>query len=386
MTDAVRPLIEFQRVSKMYRRGVERANVRAALPGPIGGQVRGRDLHRALDEVDLHLSEGESLGLVGHNGAGKSTILKIVAGVTRPTSGRVAVRGRVAALIELGAGFHPDMTGRENIRFSAAVMGMRRRELARRFDQIVEFADIGPYLDTPVKRYSSGMMARLGFAVAAHLDAESIVVDEVLAVGDAAFQRKCFERMQAMRASGVAVLYVTHTLWTLPILCQRAILMSGGKVVVHGKPHEVLATYRELGLTSDVSSSTRVEVQSVRLGASSMSTGETLFVEAEVDVRAVLPDGYVLVSVMTGDLTALISLDWSSDLLTRTGASTLRCSIPNLPLLPGTYLVYVTVMPGGGVPVAESQERTELRVKGQVRSADHYGVIDIPADWSWSAS
>ena len=163
-------LVELRDVSKRYRLGRERANLRAAVPGRWGAVVQG-DQHAALDHLSLSLSAGQSLGIVGPNGAGKSTLLKLVARVVGATSGDVRVRGRTAALIELGAGFHPDMTGRENVTFSAAVLGMGRRAVHARFDEIVEFAGVGPYIDTPVKRYSSGMLARLGFAVAAHLDA-----------------------------------------------------------------------------------------------------------------------------------------------------------------------------------------------------------------------
>jgi ABC-type polysaccharide/polyol phosphate transport system ATPase subunit len=236
------PVIEFDRVSKRYRSMRERHNLRQAVPGPFGDRVV-RDIHQALADVSFELGPGDSLGIVGPNGAGKSTILKLIARVTAPTTGAVRVRGRVAALIELGAGFHPDMTGRENIYFSAAVLGMRPRDTAGRLDEIVDFADIGRYIDAPIKRYSAGMLARLGFAVASHLEADVILIDEVLSVGDAEFRQRCHDRIQTLRDEGLAVLFVSHDLDTVPKLCRRAVFLRDGGVVARGAPEEVIEAY-----------------------------------------------------------------------------------------------------------------------------------------------
>ncbi len=188
--------VSLERVWKQYHRGTDR---------------RG-DSFWALRDIALEVPRGSSLGIIGRNGAGKSTLLKLLAGITAPTRGRIVICGRVAALIEVGSGFHPELTGRENVYLSGAILGMRRREIAAKFDQIVSFAGVEPFIDTPVKWYSSGMYVRLGFAVAAHLSPDVLLVDEVLSVGDAEFQVKCLQRIQELRASGTTTLFISHDL------------------------------------------------------------------------------------------------------------------------------------------------------------------------------
>jgi lipopolysaccharide transport system ATP-binding protein len=197
----------------------------------------------AVDDVSFDLRPGEVMGIIGANGAGKSTVLKMISGIIPPDSGRIEVRGRLSALIEIGAGFHPLLTGRENIYVSGAVLGMNRREIDRKFEAIVEFSGIGEFLDTPVKFYSSGMYVRLGFAVAAHLDPDILVVDEVLAVGDAAFQRKCIEHLNGLRENGVAFILVSHNMQTISALATQCLMLERGKVVAAGPPAEVVPEY-----------------------------------------------------------------------------------------------------------------------------------------------
>jgi lipopolysaccharide transport system ATP-binding protein len=198
----------------------------------------------ALRDVSFKVQPGEVVGVIGRNGAGKSTLLKVLSRITKPTKGSVALRGRVGSLLEVGTGFHPELTGRENIYLNGAVLGMRRHEIARKFDRIVEFAEIGPFLDTPVKRYSSGMYVRLAFAVAAHLEPEILIVDEVLAVGDMAFQRKCMGRMREVGQSGCTVLFVSHNMPAVESLCTRAILLDGGHLAAEGDVPDLVAEYR----------------------------------------------------------------------------------------------------------------------------------------------
>jgi lipopolysaccharide transport system ATP-binding protein len=193
--------------------------------------------------VSFELQPGESLGIIGPNGAGKTTILKMLSQVTRPTKGEIQVNGRLSALIELGAGFHPDLTGRDNIFLNGTILGMRRSEIKQRFDQIVDFAGIGDYLDTPVKRYSSGMYARLGFAIAAHVDPQVLIVDEVLAVGDYPFQLKCYARMEELRRSGTALVFVSHNLEAVRRVCKRALVMYRGEAIFHGTAPEAVVAY-----------------------------------------------------------------------------------------------------------------------------------------------
>ncbi len=198
----------------------------------------------ALQDVSFSVGPGESIGIVGDNGSGKSTLLKILTRTMLPTSGRVAVRGKVSSLIELGAGFHPDFSGRENIVLNASILGIDRRTILKRMDEIIDFAGIEAFIDTPVKYYSTGMNARLGFSVAIHVDPEIMVVDEVLAVGDEAFQRRCDERITRMRQSGISFVLVTHGLSSVERLTDKAIWLSHGLVRAAGAPRDVVAAYR----------------------------------------------------------------------------------------------------------------------------------------------
>jgi len=202
-----------------------------------------KEIFWALREVGFTLGVGERLGTIGHNGAGKSTLLKILSRITEPTEGRVRIRGRVASLLEVGTGFHPELTGRENIFLNGAILGMRRAEIQRKFDEIVAFAEIERFLDTPVKRYSSGMYVRLAFAVAAHLEPEILIVDEVLAVGDAAFQKKCLNKMSSVAQSGRTIVFVSHNLVAVQNLCDRLVWLDHGRVVAEGKPEELIPKY-----------------------------------------------------------------------------------------------------------------------------------------------
>ena len=197
----------------------------------------------ALRDVSFDLHRGEALGLIGRNGAGKSTLLKIMSRITPPTEGRIMEYGRVGSLLEVGTGFHPELTGRENVYLNGAIIGMRKREIQARFDEIVEFSGIERFLDTPVKRYSSGMYVRLAFAVAAHLEPEILIVDEVLAVGDAEFQRKCISKMKSVAHDGRAIVFVSHNVHLVEQLCTRVVLFDGGRMVAEGDPADVIANY-----------------------------------------------------------------------------------------------------------------------------------------------
>jgi lipopolysaccharide transport system ATP-binding protein len=206
------------------------------------------DVLWALKDVSFEIKSGETVGIIGANGAGKSTLLKILSRITQPTSGTAWVNGRVSSLLEVGTGFHLDLTGRENVYLNGAILGMTRKEIERKFDDIVAFSDVGKFIDTPVKRYSSGMALRLAFSVAAHLEPEILMVDEVLAVGDIRFQKKCMTKMDEVAKTGRTVIYVAHNMPAIGRLCQRAILMNHGQIVQDGPSHEVISTYLNSGL------------------------------------------------------------------------------------------------------------------------------------------
>ncbi len=209
----------------------------------IRGEQRSHETFLALDDVSFEIKQGEAVGIIGRNGAGKSTLLKILSRITKPTNGRVDLYGRVASLLEVGTGFHGELSGRDNIYLNGAILGMSRREIIRKFDEIVDFASVEKFLDTPVKHYSSGMYVRLAFAVAAHLEPEILVVDEVLAVGDAEFQKKCLGKMDDVAKEGRTVLFVSHNMSAINRLCSHAILMNAGKVLAQGSTAEVTEKY-----------------------------------------------------------------------------------------------------------------------------------------------
>ncbi len=243
------PIIEVDRVTKEFILGEPPSLKRTVLNGLrrlAGRPVEERPPFKALDDVSFSVQPGEVLGIIGHNGAGKSTLLKILAGISGPTRGRVAVNGRVAPLIEVGAGLVPDLTGRENIFLNAIILGMKREEVKRRFDEIVAFAELEEFIDTPVKRYSSGMRVRLGFSIATSVTAEILIVDEVLAVGDLAFQRKCFDRMESLiKSEGRTVLLVSHNIRQVERMCGRVIFMDHGRIRQDGKARTVCNAFYE---------------------------------------------------------------------------------------------------------------------------------------------
>jgi homopolymeric O-antigen transport system ATP-binding protein len=231
-------------------RGKEDPN--AKIVSFVKGQEQQIDGNRlwALQGIDLEVKEGEILGIIGRNGAGKSTLLKILSRVTAPSKGSIKTRGRIASLLEVGTGFHAELTGRENVYLNGAILGMSKNEVKDKFDEIVEFADIAAFIDTPVKRYSSGMYVRLGFAVAAHLETEIIVVDEVLAVGDVVFQKKCLGKMKDISGTGRTVLFVSHNMQSIKNLCSRSVLVDLGRVIMDDVPESVVAKYLDRDIIS----------------------------------------------------------------------------------------------------------------------------------------
>jgi lipopolysaccharide transport system ATP-binding protein len=240
------PAISVRNLGKRYVLGALRRSARSSLGlrGLFGsdGSGSGKDFW-ALRRVEFDVRPGEVVGIVGRNGAGKSTLLKLLSRITEPTEGSIRLRGRVGSLLEVGTGFHPELSGRENVFLNGAILGMRHAEISRRFDEIVAFADMAGFIDTPVRRYSSGMFMRLAFSVAAHLDTEILIVDEVLAVGDAGFQRKCLGKMGDIAGHGRTVLFVSHNLQAVRRLCNRCVLLKAGAVVSDGPTEEVLAAY-----------------------------------------------------------------------------------------------------------------------------------------------
>lgn len=326
----------------------------------------------ALRDVSLDVYDGEVLGIIGKNGAGKSTLLKILSRVTAPTLGEIRIRGRVASLLEVGTGFHPELTGRENVYLNGAILGMTKREIARKFDEIVSFSDIERFIDTPVKRYSSGMYVRLAFAVAAHLDPEILVVDEVLAVGDAAFQKKCLGKMGDVAGSGRTVLFVSHNMHAIRQICPKAVWLQGGTIVQSGPSEEIVERYLSQQSTAAggatavfaASEERQFEVQGAAL--INAHGAETDWFEAEDGItlsldcvsREPVPGLYGYLTLSTVDGTTVLESD-SLDRLPNPfdslppGRHRISVSIPPRVLGHGTYVVYLNFASPLGVTAAD---------------------------------
>jgi lipopolysaccharide transport system ATP-binding protein len=320
----------------------------------------------ALRDINFEVKRGETLGVIGHNGAGKSTLLKILSRITPPTKGEARLHGRVGALLEVGTGFHPELTGRENVFLNGAILNMNRREIQSRFDEIVEFADIGPFIDTPVKRYSSGMQLRLAFSVAAHLEPEILIIDEVLSVGDLAFQQKCLGRMEAASREGRTVVFISHSLPSVINLCDRAIMLSEGRVAAAGKVGEVVDAY--VGdVTSDLERGIRdrrrhgngkirlVDFHLEKDGQllDSPITGEDfeMVLSFEKHTHESLRGTRVNLTLFTlSDQTPLLDLDTAATGTTFSeipGQGEIRCRLQRCPLPAGQYYIDVRIDAGG---------------------------------------
>ncbi len=332
-------------------------NGEAAAPRSGGN---GSDRFWALKDVNFEVEPGEVVGIIGRNGAGKSTLLKILSRITEPTAGRCKLRGRIGSLLEVGTGFHPELTGRENIYLNGSILGMSRREIDRKFDEIVEFAEVDRFLDTPVKRYSSGMYVRLAFGVAAHLNPEILLVDEVLAVGDQKFQKKCLGKMREVARSGRTVLFVSHNTAALESLCERCILIRQGQVKADGDTRSILARYYEddedrdlgrrdltehLGRTRNskpimsqvtLSDGTQSPISQLRMGSS-------LSIHVDFDFREFPIEPALGVVIKTDLGTPLFGVNNlfipGFQFGKVQGSATISCHFEDLPLMPGTYLV-----------------------------------------------
>jgi lipopolysaccharide transport system ATP-binding protein len=330
--------------------------------GNNGAGEAAREEFWALRDISFDVKRGEVLGIIGRNGAGKSTLLKILSRITEPTHGEVRIRGRVASLLEVGTGFHPELTGRENIYLNGAILGMAKAEIKRKFDEIVAFSEVEKFLDTPVKRYSSGMYVRLAFAVAAHLEPEILIVDEVLAVGDAQFQKKCLGKMHDVSQSGRTVLFVSHNMSAVVQLCTRAILLQAGAVVLNGDVSNVTGAYFSDAVESagefDLSSHPARAPQSVPIirkvrlyGQDNIPTtrlfpDEPCFIEIEYDSPESVPDPRWAIAVEDSQgrrIMTLASYFQQEQLSELSGTGTVRCALSSIGLGTGRYLLSFSV-------------------------------------------
>ncbi len=316
------------------------------------------DVVWSLRDVNFEIEQGAAVGIIGRNGAGKSTLLKLLSRVTAPTSGIIKAKGRIASLLEVGTGFHPDLTGRENIFLNGAILGMRKKEIEKKFDEIVDFAGIERYIDTPVKRYSSGMYVRLAFAVAAHLDSEILIVDEVLAVGDAEFQKKCLGKMgQVSVGEGRTVLFVSHNLNSIATLCTSGIILQNGELALKGEISEVISRYnseRTNGHSKRIKKISEgkkawlcdVLIAETKTGSEFIEANDAIFITVEVEASIELENVYIgfgINDVYGYRIFTLFSKFFNKKYSLKKGLNNITCTLNSMPLKPGNYNVEIFI-------------------------------------------
>jgi ABC-2 type transport system ATP-binding protein/lipopolysaccharide transport system ATP-binding protein len=395
--------IVIDHVSKRFQRSVDR---RRSLKERI---VRGRPTSTqdfwALRDVSVDIPKGSVYGLIGHNGSGKSTLLKLITGIYRPTSGTITTRGRIAALIELGAGFHPDMTGRENIRLNGAILGLSKREISEATEQIIDFSGLREFIDDPVKHYSSGMYVRLGFSVAVNLKPDILLVDEVLAVGDEEFQRKCFDHLTALRKTGTTIVVVSHGLGQIEALCDQVTWLDRGQVAETGPAHQVVSAYLEKVNSDESARNPRIEA--VRTPGDRQSNSTIELTRATITDAAGNPLDHALtgttfcVTVMmtaheevlgpnvrvalqhdSGPLVAMVNNHRHNvDFGYVRGVRTVTAAITNNPLLPGRYIVHLDVFDHTGSRVIDTWNNALEFVVRSPRGEIGQGFVDLPASF-----
>lgn len=396
-------IIDVVKAPLLRIRGTESKTISAkhsgtdSIPSTQSSRLSSRAEHIwALKDVSFEIKRGEVVGIIGRNGAGKSTLLKILSKITEPTEGRVELRGRAGSLLEVGTGFHPELTGHENIYLYGAILGMDRYEVTRKFDEIVAFAELEKFIDTPVKRYSTGMYMRLAFSVAAHLEPEILLVDEVLAVGDARFWSKSIKRMRDLNSQGMTILLVSHNMWLIQTFCSRSILLEKGHIHKKDIPLKVIEAYKDLNKklqngieVSKVASQPHAHVKitifqifpegiwatekealpnsgiRVVIGAKIIHFRKIKFL-----IRITSPDGFSFYTVY-------------SDMINTPQSGLVKCEavIPHLMLLPGEYLIWVAVCSEEGEEHILATENVPLFVKGDRESIERYSLFWNQAHW-----
>jgi lipopolysaccharide transport system ATP-binding protein len=405
-------IIEINNLTKEFKRGQLKSLRHTALNA--FDRLRGKTVEKpkpfkALDDVSFKVEPGEVLGIIGQNGAGKSTILKMLAGISTPTRGEVKVRGSVAPLIEVGAGLIGDLTGRENIFLNGSVLGLSRAEIKRKFDEIVAFAELEEFIETPIKRYSSGMAVRLGFAIAASVDADILIMDEVLAVGDLAFQRKCFDRMEDMiKRQGKTVLLVSHNIRQVERMCSRAILLDRGRIMLDGDKSRVCEQFYRCSNSKiaiqvaesnvegrHVRKTGEVELEVIELldkdgkKATEFFMGDAMTIRSVFSARRSVESPEVHVGFHTTDFFYIASMG-DGHIVERPdlgeGLNVVECHLPSLPLMPGTYAVRLSVLDKYPREMFYGEMLKTFTVNAhgdKTARMPALGVVHIPAEWSF---
>ncbi len=397
------------RLGKTEKYGTLRDSLVAGAKQLFLRKGRKQNILWALNDISLEIKVGEVVGLIGRNGAGKSTLLKVLSKISYPTSGRVTVNGRVASLLEVGTGFHEELTGRENIYLNGSILGMAKKEVDAKFDAIVDFAAVERFIDTPIKRYSSGMRLRLGFAVAAHLDPEVLLVDEVLAVGDAGFQKKCLDTMEDLRSGGRTVIFVSHNMAAVENLCTRCVWIDGGRVKEDGDPRTVIQSYMTTfgdvhEAAADLSTFmprhgsgearyTRIELLNKEGQSQSVTcSGESLVVRLHYDAKQALPHPdfvFRLHSEMGTLITETGTWHHGIDIpeIPR-GTGYVDLEIDNLNLLPASYYISISLNGIGQIVYDAVEHCVRLQIEGSTniyRTSkvinSRYGLVYFPQRW-----
>ena len=397
------PVIHAESLSKQYRRGLQadpglRHALERFVKSPLSVFRRAKDeAFWALKDVSLEVGEGEVLGLIGRNGAGKTTLLKILSRITRPTSGWAEIHGRVGSLLEVGTGFHPELTGRENTFLSGAILGMRKAEIARKFDEIVAFAELEEFIDTPVKHYSSGMYVRLAFAVAAHLEPEILLVDEVLAVGDINFQKKCLGKMGDVARAGRTVVLVTHQMNQIRRLCHRVLWIDAGSIRLDGNPHQAVSAYESAMFAGDRTVAERVLTSGAKFlrweiaGAPSdqphlLTTLGPVTISFSVELAVPVANGEHGVALFSADR-QLLWARAAQQLTLQPGVHTFSHTFPSLPLRPGPYQWQVSLWDNGQMlDLWDCTPEMLIATEAHQHHLDQWnGILNLPSQFTLGA-
>ena len=380
--------LTFTEVSKKYR--IRSGPTRPSLSEWIRSGFSRNAEFWALKNVSFDVPRGQTLGIIGPNGAGKSTILKLLSSITAPTRGTITIKGRLSALIEVGSGFHPELTGRENIFLSGSILGMRRREIAENLDSIVDFAGVDQFIDTPVKRYSSGMYVRLGFSIAAHLNPDILLLDEVLAVGDAAFQARCFSRIEELKSSGKTIVFISHDLSAIELLCDRVLLLEKGNVVDEGEPHDIIVAYqRRTAATQQLQkqNGSLTPILITRVGCtdeqgcelSACYSGTQITFRAEYEARVKAQDLIFEIFFYSADqrLQGILTTD-DEEIGVGAGSGFVEFACNELRLPAGLYFLDATIRRRNGQEIDWRYRCATLFVKARRSSAES---ASLPCEW-----
>ncbi|MFA6320555.1 MAG: ABC transporter ATP-binding protein [Candidatus Omnitrophota bacterium] len=399
--------IEFKNVSKKFKKGEQFDSLRDFIPSLIKGMFGKKDaeLHGkefwAVKDVSFELKKGETLGIIGPNGAGKSTILKMLSRILKPTMGELKINGKLSALLEAGAGFHPDLTGRENVYLSGAIIGMKKKDIDKKFDSIVAFSELGDFIDTPVKRYSSGMHVRLGFAVAAHMDPEILLIDEVLAVGDMTFQSKCIEKVRNLVDKGVTIIFISHDLSAVSGICKKTIVLCSGQIHFAGDTKKAIFEYKEAinskrgkpkSFNDDnamsINTDKPVEIENVLFFDKSghsrqeFATGETVVVRMEFNAKRTIKNPVFGIAITRSDGVYVYGPnthidEYVVDEISGRGMVELEYSPINL--LAGDYFVSAGIFTKGGLAAYDFHDKKYIfSIDG---SRDEQGIIFLKHEW-----